>query len=269
MNLDRNVKKNIYWWLCGRQTIKKASAIHFLCEGERRTSMSNIYNVPSFVIPNGIEISRNNTKIKSPCLRAKLGIKEQSLVLLYVGRIHPVKRVELIIESLSYLNSSDIFLIVVGPVLDNNYLDSLKRLSIHCNVDNKLKWIGPISNNAMAEFYEMADLLVLLSEYEGISMTSIEAMNKGTPLLVSEGVLNWKEIVADGAGIVMKNIGPKDISNQLNMLNLDRSYLKKLSQNAIKSAMYRYDIDNVSHLMIKAYMDILTAQRSPELQWNQ
>jgi len=59
----------------------------------------------------------------------------------------------------------------------------------------------------------------------------------------------------------------EDITKALKTIIENEAFLKQISINARKSAEKRYDINKVADLMIKAYEDVLTGRRSPELKW--
>jgi len=265
MNLSKNTKKKIYWSIWSKNTIKKAKALHFLCEGERKISIHNILSIPSFLVPNAVDCNNYRRSFDNR-LRQELGINQDKIVLLSVGRIHPTKRIELVLESFIKLDQPDKFiLLLIGPIMDENYHKFLQTLIRSYNLENKIRWIGFVDNKELVKFYSIADSMILLSEFEGISMSSIEALATGIPLLISKGIANWEEIIKDGSGILIDH--PYSIAEKLNQLSSGKINLKIISQNARQSAEKRYDINKVTSLMIKAYEDVLTGRRSPELQW--
>ncbi|MEM5831157.1 MAG: glycosyltransferase [Candidatus Aenigmatarchaeota archaeon] len=263
------LNKKIYWKLFGKKTIKKASAIHFLCEGEREGSRSLCKDVTSFILPNGIDVNKfKRENKKGSLLRDKLGIPQEAIVLLFLGRIHPKKQIEYIIKSIPEIlkYKKDVFFLIVGPIEDENYYNKLKVLLNTLKVSSNVIWIGSVKNEEVIEYYCASNIMVLPSIVEGISMAAIEAMCASLPLLVSNRVANWHEIEEDKAGVIV-NPNFAEVCEALLRLCLNPELIKRLSINARKSAEKRYDINKVADLMIKAYEDVLTGRRSPELKW--
>jgi len=269
-NFGPRYKKIIYWKLFGEKTIKNASAVQFLCEGEREESSMFCKKVQSFVVPNGIDPSKfkKEKDKKSTMLREKLGIPQEAVILLFLGRIHPKKQIEFIIESLPYIlkHKEDVYFLIVGPVEDNNYDNKLKELVNKLNLNLNIIRVGPVKSEEVVDFYFESNIMVLPSTVEGISMSLTESMFASLPLLISNRIANWHEVAEDKAGIIVEP-NFQSVCDALLKVCVNPELLKQLSINARKSAEKRYDINKVTDLMIMAYEDVLCGRRSPELQW--
>ncbi|MDI6701327.1 MAG: glycosyltransferase [bacterium] len=260
--------KKLFWESFSSRTISMATAIHFLCEGERITSKKYIGNSSSFIVPNGIilDIFKFNEQKRNE-MREKFRISNETIVLLYLGRIHRKKNIELIMEALRNQNTTQkVILFIIGHIEDNTYYQLLKRTASNLNVDSSIRWLPPVESREVKDFYFMSDLMMLPSKSEGISMAITEALGASLPVLISNRVANYREIEMDKAGIVVKPT-QESVVEAIKRILSSPSLLKTFSQNARKSAESRYALDKVAYLMIKAYEDVLTGRRSPELQW--
>ncbi|MGA9753779.1 MAG: glycosyltransferase family 4 protein, partial [Desulfobaccales bacterium] len=110
-------------------------------------------------------------------------------------------------------------------------------------------------------------LLVLTSEDENFGNAAVEAMLSGVPVLVSDHVGICREILADGAGVVVP-IEVEAVAGALVKLLSDPEGLRVMGEAAVESARRRYDIDLVARQMATAYEDILVGRRSPGLSWS-
>ncbi len=119
----------------------------------------------------------------------------------------------------------------------------------------------------VVKWYSIADLLTLPSKVEGLSMTSIEAMACSLPVLASNRVANFHEIEQDQAGLIVEP-NTSSIVSALNSILEERQLLNRLAENTVRSAINRYDIDQVASLMLTAYEDILAGNRSTSSQWS-
>lgn len=258
---QKKLKKELYWNFFGKSSIKNAQAVHFTTNDERDKAYSNLElltKMPSFVIPNGIEI---NNKNKYEDIKKKLNIPNDKFLLLFVGRIHRVKGIHLVLQALKKLNIKEIIFLIVGNEEDNEYVNRLKKFN-----QNNVIWHESISREKLWDFYYSADLFVLPSYHENFGIVVVEAMSCGLPVLISKEVGIWKEVKTDNAGFVV-NHDVEEIADVLKKCLDNPEQLKELSKNARKSAENRYDINKVADLMIRAYEDVLTGRRSPELNW--
>jgi glycosyltransferase involved in cell wall biosynthesis len=260
------LKKRLFWYLFGKQTVKNANAIHFTTEAEREDSFLTVpflRQIPNFIVPNGIQIHRDISKRD---IRKELGISNEKFLVLYLGRIHRIKGIEFLFKALEKLKDSDICFLIVGPEEDKEYIIDLKKLSESLNINKKIIWHDGVSREEVWNYYDCVDLYVLLSYSENFALTVAEAMSCGLPVLISNNVGIQKEVQEDNAGFVV-NQNVDEIAVVLKKCTESRDLLKQLSQNARKSVENRYDINKVADLMVKAYEDILTGRRSQELQW--
>ena len=262
---NRNLTmKRIYWFLFGKKTIKNAKAIHFTAEEERLKSFSTVLfltEIHSFIAPNGIDIN----KIKnSKDIRKSIDISEKKFVLLFVGRVHRKKGIDFVMEALKRLNNENFVILIVGNKEDVVYANKLVKISN--NIKNNVIWHKQVKEEEVWDFYISSNLFILPSYDENFGMVVVEAMACGLPVLISKNVGIWREIKSDGAGFVV-NQDVDEIAGVLKKISKDKKLLDQMSRSAKKSAEKRFAIDKVASLMVKAYEDVLTGRRSPELQW--
>ncbi len=262
--------KRGYWNLFAKKIMKNANAIHFLCEGEREESREFCDNSESFIVPNGIKIGKFNKDFqKRGYIRAKLGIPSGSLIFLFLGRIHPKKRIELVLKSMPAIlkKRRNVYFVIVGPVEEKNYSKKLKDLANSMNISKNLRWIGPVENRNVLSFYSAADVMVLPSVIEGVSMAVTEAMAMSLPVVISNRVANYKEVELDDAGVIVEPVLSSVRKALLDLCVHNRELFKEKAINARKSVEKRYDMDKVAGLMIKVYEDVLTNKRTDDLLW--
>lgn len=255
------VKKRIYWHIFGMKTIKETSAIHFTTNDERDKSLSTVpilSKKQSFIVPNGIVIKRGKN------IRNNLNIKDEQFLLLFTGRIHRKKGIHFIIEAMKRVDNNKLLFLIVGHKEDIEYANYLTRISEELN--GKVIWKESVPANMIWDYYSSSNLFVLPSYDENFGMVVVEAMSCGLPVLISKNVCIWREVQADNAGFVV-NQDVNEMAQILKKCVENPLLLREISQNARQSAESRYDINKVASLMIKAYADVLTGRRSPELQW--
>jgi glycosyltransferase involved in cell wall biosynthesis len=102
------------------------------------------------------------------------------LKLLFVGRLHPLKGVTLLLEALAVSNLRDFRLTVVG---DGRDLSRLRDLSRTLGIGDRVDWVGKMRRELLPEVYRRHDILVAPSLYESGGLTALEAMAQGIPVV--------------------------------------------------------------------------------------
>lgn len=175
------------------------------------------------IVPNGIDLSEYEDLPKTGIFRKKYGIQKDEKIVLYLGRIHRIKGVDLLIEAVSELayQMKKVRLVIAGP--DDGYLSILKVKVEELNISDRIVFTGPLFDRDKLEAYIDANVYVLPSVYEIFGITVLEACACGTPVIVIDksGIAQFVE----GAGYVIKynkNELAHAISNILNDENLGR-----------------------------------------------
>jgi len=130
-------------------------------------------------------------------VRQELGFKEEDKIILFVGRIEPVKGPFILIEALELLRKkasslNQLKLIVVGggnkssDHLKNKEILRLKKAIKEKKLNDKVFFLGSKKQNQLKKYYSAADVLVMPSLYESFGLVVIEALACGTPVIASK-----------------------------------------------------------------------------------
>jgi glycosyltransferase involved in cell wall biosynthesis len=209
------ILKKIYNFVGGGSCIKNANkniAIskdefqHFL---EYHVDPKNIILIPNGIEPNEYQV-RNNKKIRD---EFKLG---NHPFILFVGRLNYIKGPDLLLEAFAKIEKKfpKYSLIFLGP--DNNMKNSLILESKNLKIQNKVKFIDYQSGQVKSMFYHAADLLVIPSRSEAMSIVVLEAAISETPVLMTTAC-GLKELTGINGAIAV-NPDASSIGNGLNEL---------------------------------------------------
>jgi len=133
-------------------------------------------------IPNGIE--NDFFKERKTSIRKELGIQPKENIILFVGRLDPVKALDILIEALNkeLQKRKNTYLILVGP--DAGMKNKIEELS---KENEYIKRIGEVKlKDKLAEYYQSSNIFVLPSKREGFPIALLEAMASGLPLVTSD-----------------------------------------------------------------------------------
>jgi glycosyltransferase involved in cell wall biosynthesis len=124
----------------------------------------------------------------------------------FIGRIHPKKGCDLLIEGFAKVlgQDPDWHLVIAGP--DQVGLrESLNYRAAELGMASKITWTGMLGGTMKWGALRSAEIFVLPSHQENFGIAVAESLAAGTPTLISNKVNIWREIEADGAGIVAED----------------------------------------------------------------
>lgn len=152
---------------------------------------------PVEIIPSGISLEKYQACKKEDWrekIRAQLGISQDALVLVYVGRMAKEKNIEELLEYQQEAEKYGVILLLVG---DGPHLPELKKKAEELKVTEHVIFTGMIAPEEVGHYYQVGDLFVSASTSETQGMTYAEALAGGIPLLCRrDGCL--EQVVANG-----------------------------------------------------------------------
>jgi UDP-glucose:(heptosyl)LPS alpha-1,3-glucosyltransferase len=210
------------------------------------------YGVPEddiVVIPNGVnleEFKPANREIYRKAIRNHYGLLDDDIVLLLTAWEFKRKGVRYVIEALSKLPKEVKFMIVGGD--DQT---PYKNLADKLGVKDRVIFAGFSKN--VKEYYAAADLFVFPTEYEAFSLSTLEAVACGLPLIATK-VNGTEELIKDGVnGFFILQDGD-DIAGMVKAV-LDYG-ISKMGVNARYSAL-NYSWEKVAEETGKVYQEVL------------
>jgi len=141
------------------------------------------------VIPCGVDVDLFRPRAAAPA-RARLGLDAEH-VLLFVGRLTPIKGFETLLRALAVLRSDGLaaarltLLVVGGAKGDTDGSEHLRRLAHDLGVGTWVDFRGPQPQDVLPDYYAAADLCLMPSRYESFGMVALEAMASGVPVIAS------------------------------------------------------------------------------------
>lgn len=138
------------------------------------------------VIPAGIDVSKYENLPKRGEFRRKYSIRDDEKVILYLGRIHKIKGIDLLVKAFASLEKEldDVKLVIVGP--DDGFMSTLKNYTRKLQLENKIVFTGPLYEINKLRAYTDTDVYVLPSRYEILGVTVFEAWACSKPVIVTD-----------------------------------------------------------------------------------
>ncbi|MCX7177145.1 MAG: glycosyltransferase [Proteobacteria bacterium] len=185
--------KRVFWPLVQRPALARTACFHATSEAEYEDIRRLGFKQPVAIIPNGIDVPK--------LVREEA---RNSRTLLFLGRIHPVKGVDVLLQAWAVVMDRfpDWRLLVIGSDVgygkQGGYLELIKALAAKLKL-KRMQFAEPKYGEDKWAAYREADLFVLPSRSENFGMTVAEALAAGTPAVVTKAA-PWKGLQTYGSG---------------------------------------------------------------------
>ncbi len=203
-----------------RDTIRDCQRIIVATEKEKQDLVRYYDAIPGKigVVPCGVNMELFRPADKAAARKA-LGLTDEK-VLLFVGRIDPLKGIEQLVKAVPLVkDNGNLRLVVVGGG-DNSRseLEGLRRLAHELNIQDAVVFRGLEKQAQLPSFYSAADVCVVPSYYESFGLVALEALACGTPVVASD-VGDLKNIIRQGeTGYVMPDNSPEKLAKGINAI---------------------------------------------------
>jgi len=201
----KHIKKTIYWHLFLGKIMREAYAVLFTCEEEKilaRKSFSR-YKVRETVVPYGtfgphcdLAAASEEFLAHWPALRGKR-------LALALGRIHPKKATDILIQAYAQTMSEDDawHLVIAGPD-QVGWQKQLEAMAARLGITHRITWTGMLEGTLKWGAFSASEVFVIPSHQENFGIVVAEAQSCGLPVIFSEKVNIWREVMNYWAGLV-------------------------------------------------------------------
>nr|WP_247731701.1 glycosyltransferase family 4 protein [Halovivax limisalsi] len=165
----------VYTKTFGRIALKLADEVVGLGDYIKEDLYNLIGNQPT-IIPNGVDVDRFHPRYEKES-------NEDVVNLLYVGRLDPVKRVDLLLQTIQILGSDvdkEYHLTIVG---EGTKFEQYKDMAASLGLGDKISFEGWVDHGLLNKYYNRSDIFVLSSRSEGQPSVLLEAQSAGVPVV--------------------------------------------------------------------------------------
>ena len=202
----KHVFKSVYWQLCQGRVLRDAAGVLFTSEEECDRARGMFYG-PSYqerIVRYGIPGPSSEEQVQKGEFISGFSTLQDKRFLLYLGRIHPKKGCDLLLQGFAEACQKiapEIQLAIAGPG-SSSYIAELKRLASELQISDRIHWLGMLNASRKWGAIRSAEAFILPSHQENFGIAVAEAMACSTPVLISDKVNIWREIVASKGGLV-------------------------------------------------------------------
>jgi len=188
------------------------------------------YGLDSEVVYHGIDADRFRPTNKAE-IKRRLGYRETDFIVLFVGKMHPVKDPLTLVRSIHRVvkTNRNVYLAMIGA---GELYQEVRNEILRLDLFDHVRLLGQVDDVKLRLWYNASDLFVLTSVSEAFGMTLLEAMASGLPVIASNRRA-CPEIIQN-AGILFNQGDYRDLTEKIMELFNDKVLLKKLAKAGLR-----------------------------------
>lgn len=246
--------KEVFDKLWGFDILHDASRAFALTEVEKEQYLKmGVSKDRIDIVPLGIDINEYNHLPDEGKFKSKHGIGSEERVILFLGRIHEIKGLDLLVKSFARISEDDVKLAIVGG--DYGFKEELENLIETLDLTDKVIFPGVLTGENKIEALVDCDIFIMPSRYESFTTSGLEAMACFKPLILTKNnhIQTW---VKDNTGLVCE-FEEENLSDCIETLLNDKSLCERFGNNGRKLIEDKYDWDKVSKQIESIYYDCI------------
>jgi len=209
------------------------------------------------IVPNGIDLTEFDNLPQRGEFRRKHGLDDSQKIVLYLGRIHKIKGLDLLAMAFDELAKEidNIKLVIVGP--DDGYLPALKELISELGIEELVLLTGPLYGEDKLTAYVDADVYVLPSVYETFPVAVLEAGACGTPVIVTDrcGIAD----VIDGQAGLAVPYNEEQLSSAILRMLSDNTMSREFSEKGSLLVREQFNWEKIAEQIENLYLSCLSS----------
>jgi glycosyltransferase involved in cell wall biosynthesis len=235
--------KEIFDKLWGFDILYDASKAFALTDVEREQYLKmGVGNDKIEIVPLGINLDEFGNLPAKGNFKSKQDIDENDKLILFLGRIHEIKGLDLLIKSFNRISYENVKLAIVGG--DSGFKEELEKLIDEYDLRDKIIFPGVLTGIDKLEALVDCDIFVMPSRYESFTTSGLEAMACSKPLILTKNnhIHTW---VKDNVGLICE-FDEKDLSECMETLLNDDELCERFGKTGRELIESKYDWNKIS-----------------------
>ena len=250
----KHIKKWLYWPWAEYRVLRDAKAVMFTCEQEMILARKSfwLYKRKEKVVNYGIALPPEDKDAKKEIFLNKFPKLRGKRLILFLGRIHPKKGCDILMRAFSEVchKDSSLHLVIAGPD-QIGWQKKLQILSKKLGLDERMTFTGLLKDDLKWGAFYASEAFILPSHQENFGISVVEALGCGLPVLISDKVNIWREIISDKAGLA----GKDDVESTKNMFKqwfeLSNEEKEDMKKNTKRCFYNRFEIHKAAESLLK------------------
>jgi glycosyltransferase involved in cell wall biosynthesis len=247
--------KSIAWWGIQRRDLRGAALLHATSEAEARGLAG--FGPRVATVANGVDW-KTATPAQIAGLRQRLDLPADADVIAFIGRLHPIKRLDLLAGAFTRLRRGGrrVCLVIAGPD-EGGFRQRIEPL-FHA-VTDAVRWTGAIDGDDKWSLLGASRALVQCSDSESFGLSVAEALACGVPVVVTDRGA-WAGVTSAGCGEVVAH-DPTAIGDALERLLADPEAARQMGQRGRDWVRRAFGWDANARAMTREYESIAGCAR--------
>ncbi len=260
------LRKRAYFRAIDGHIVRGAAGVLFTAGEERDLAIAQIGSVPN---PGVVGLGADAPSTPRDELAARFRSSHPELegckLVAYLGRLHPKKRPDAVITAMAALREKapDAAILMIGDG-KADYVDKLKQLAGDLGLISRVHFLGHLKGDEKWGALAASSVFALPSQQENFAIAVAEALQSGVPVLITDRINIWREIVDSGAGLLLDERRlVEDLAHHAAAVLGDMDRCQDMSRKARALAMSAYTWP-ASARKLCAYYDAVVATRDVE-----
>ncbi len=197
-------------------------------------------------IPNGVNIPKINNK----------HINSKNIKFIFVGRLEDQKGLNYLIDAVKEVikSNKDFEILLIG---EGSKRKELQKQINNLRLGNYFNFLGSKTNEEVMNYYSKSNVFILLSIWEGLPITLLEAMSFGLPVIVTDVGGISKVCTNNKDALIISSKNTEAIKDAMIKLIENKELRKKLGENGRKLVEQKYTWEKVEKDVEKVYRSVL------------
>ncbi len=260
--LDK-IQKKLAWYLFQKKMLNSCNVIHVTKKNDVKELKNMGIESDIAYIPNGINLEEFEDMPTKNFSKKNLDLEDRKYIL-FLGRVHPSKGLDYLVNSWIRLSSKyqNWNLLIVGPIYDEQYKNKILSKIKSFGLQERVHFKGMLKGEFKVDALNASDLFVLPSYSENFGMSIAEAMAAKLPVITTRGA-PWQEIEEYDAGWWVE-LSQENIDNALaEALAGGEGKLKQKGLNGFE-LIQKYEWKYQAKKMKQVYEWVLGKEKRPE-----
>lgn len=263
----KHLKKCLYWPIGDYWVLRHARAVLFTCEEERLRARESfaLYRCKEEIVSYGTSAPPDDAARQRDAFLAAYPAAAGKRNLLFLGRLHEKKGCDLLLRAFAEVAHQDpaLQLVMAGPC-DHATRRALVSIAEDAGIHGRVIWTGMLAGDLKWGAFRTAEAFCLPSHQENFGVAVAEAMACGVPVLISDKVNIWREIVQDEAGLAGDDSVAGTVAVLRQWLDVAPDARARMGAAALASFQKRFQVERVAARLVHLLGDRQDAMPAPD-----